>query len=235
MLAALFLAATGTVSQAALLQTLIDGEGTIIDGDKEFSNFVFVKNCLVPSAIGVCSGDASAIEVMPLAGDAVGLAFIGLFSVRSPGGAGMITVGDFFISYDVRVLDPTRLITGVGIRFNGSINGNQSSIDITETAFTLPGGAALGQAVVSNPPLVLNKFMPLSTPVASARVTKDIAMHAGNNTASPGGTNDFFASISLIEQYYEQSGGEIPEPGTMAMAGAALMALGLVRRNRQRI
>lgn len=229
-LAAMFLAGTGTFSQATLLSDLISQNGKIVDGDKEFYGFSFTGTCIPGGSIGFCAGQASGIDVQALAGAATGLAFIGQLSVQSAGGAGNGTHGDFFIAYNVRVLDPLKSITSIGLSFNGSLNGNQSNLNVTETVFSSLGGSQLGQAVVFNPPATLSVNVPLSQTFKQAYVTKDIAMNAGNTIASPGGTNDYFATLSLIHQIYDQTESEVPEPGTMALAGAALLALGAWRK-----
>jgi hypothetical protein len=92
---------------------------------------------------------------------------------------------------------------------------------VTETVVDPSDNTIIGQAVVTNPPPVLNANVDLSRLVDTALVKKDIQL-----LAFTGGV----ATISFIDQLVSQ----VPEPGTMLMFGLGLLGVGRsIRRRRQ--
>jgi hypothetical protein len=180
-------------------------------GDKVFSNFT----C---SVVVVGTGTPTSCTGIDVSGATdqfgnEGLRFQTGANVNVPG-----STVDILIGYDVLAL--AGLISDIHLAFNGSVTGTGFT-NVTETVTGLiPAAGTVGQAVVQNPPPVLDVTINLSQLQRSVRVMKDVFLGAG---AGPGS-----ATISFVDQFVSQ----VPEPVSMALFGLA--ALGVTARRRWR-
>lgn len=210
-------------ASAVPLSDLINNNGTIIDGDKIFSNFSFS----IASAVGNTVADVNQLQVNPLGGSTVGLSITGGLAAF---GAGSFL--DVILGYTVTVLDPNQRINELSLLFNGQGTGlpglDDVLVSITEQA-TFNGGV-VGQIAVSAPldlqdPPFEVVDIPLNGLFTTLDIEKDIIIAvAGNAAAGTGGT------ISTIDQDYGQV--QVPEPATLALIGAGLVGAGLLRRRK---
>ncbi|TPW12565.1 MAG: hypothetical protein FD130_1735 [Halothiobacillaceae bacterium] len=175
------------------LSDLIANQGSITVGDKLFSDFTFSLSGQAPYTPSGASGiNVDGIVI----GGNNGLRFSGGMHA-GPGGD-----VDLLIGYTVTVLDPNYWISGIVLRFNGSVTGDGFT-NVTETVSN--GVNIVGQATVVNAPPV--------------DVVKDIYLSGGQN-----GT----ATISFIDQAVIQT--RVPEPTTLVLLGLGLLAFGASRR-----
>lgn len=206
-------AATVDCSGGVNLATLISSGDSCQEGDKVFSDFTFL---LQTNTGFVFPTDASGITVTTTTVNGLeGLTFGGAFNAT---GIGTTSALDILLTYTVSSLDG--LISDIHLDFNGS-GTLPFSTSVTETVVDPTDNTTIGQAVVTNPPPVLNANVDLSRLVDTALVRKDIQL-----IAFTGGT----ATISFIDQLVSQ----VPEPGTMLMFGLGLLGVGKsIRRRRQ--
>jgi hypothetical protein len=186
------------------LTSLTNG-GTILVGDKLFSNFF-------------TAGDpfANNITVTALISDGnFGLQFGGGFAANN-------NEMDFRIGYMVNVTNSNNLISGADLSFNGVTLGSGSALaEVTEDVDTnMDVNVPYGQMSVFVTPAsqVLSTNMPINPPQAYLNLEKDVLVDSFTITA--------FSTISTINQDYMQ----IPEPSTIALAAAGLTGLLLLRR-----
>ncbi|MGD1019560.1 MAG: PEP-CTERM sorting domain-containing protein [Verrucomicrobiia bacterium] len=185
--------------------TSLTNGGTILVGDKLFSNFF-------------TAGDpfANNITVTALISDGnFGLQFGGGFAANN-------NEMDFRIGYMVNVTNSNNLISGADLSFNGVTLGSGSALaEVTEDVDTnMDVNVPYGQMSVFVTPAsqVLSTNMPINPPQAYLNLEKDVLVDSFTITA--------FSTISTINQDYMQ----IPEPSTIALAAAGLTGLLLLRR-----
>lgn len=208
---------------------------SVTDGDKLFT-IVSCTTSATGNATATCAGSMD-----PIAGDEIGVTFTAL--QLSASGAG--SSGDVTIVYDVVVLDPAKLITEISARFTGGIDTPNAVARISET---VDAGGAIGVVAnstisapfdFSDPPGDFGDNLVLSTPVSSARVTKDMLVRGADCTEDDVAVNNPVcngevgtpagADISVATQDYKQT----PEPATLGLLGVGLVGLGFAARRRR--
>ncbi|XAL99126.1 PEP-CTERM sorting domain-containing protein [Phycisphaeraceae bacterium D3-23] len=203
-------AMAGPVSGQANLADLIDNDGSVIVGDKLFSNFDYVAGGDMPDASGV-----TVVDLVDGFGN-FGIQFQGAFMDLAGGGA-----SDALITFDVTVLDPnfeisSALLAGDLAIVNGS--GGSSFGGVTESFLTANASDTLS-IFTGTAGTQLSDSVSFLQPVSTLTVQKDIILFAQDGDADA-------VTISTIDQSFEQ----IPEPGSLALLG--LGALAMVRRRR---
>ncbi|GIU80864.1 MAG: hypothetical protein KatS3mg005_4102 [Bryobacteraceae bacterium] len=200
------------------LQTLIDTNGTVTSGDKVFSNFeavltIFGSGTATPT-------DLSGVQVNPITqGGLFGLQLTGgMYAACTPGNCP--TTWNLNVSWDVTAASPY-LIDGVYLSINGGASNPPDSI-VTVSEVVYDGLNIVGNGLVYYPSVLMD-LINLPQGYSKIRVNKDILLVANVEQGFA------FAKLSDVRQLYRQTG-EIPEPGTYALIGAGLAALGLLRR-----
>lgn len=208
------LAMLGIPLPAATLDALITGGGTLVSGDKVFSNFSY-------QVTGPDMPNAANINVLPVivAGN-FGLTFQGLFHANPGNG-----VSTALIAYTVSVTGGAPIITDVHLDGDPQVNAGDGHASITGTV-----NETVGHTVVALP--LLSVFENVTGGLESFRYN-DFRFTSGlynaldiQNliSASSNGANTI-AQITHFEQTFSQ----VPEPATI---GLVLVGLGLVARRR---
>lgn len=186
------------------LSTLIGG-GTIVAGDKTFTNFTYLPSGDMPAAVNV--------NVVPIQDDA------GNFGIRFQGGfmdsAASQGPSDALITYKVTA-DAFHLISDAHLQGNPALMGGLGSIGVTETFLPLGQGGeytmTIYDEVVPDPQnqgqnIRLTKlvdWVDFAPPVMMLNVQKDIIA-----LAQPGNPS---VTMSFVDQTFSQI--VIPEPTT---------------------
>jgi hypothetical protein len=191
----------------------ITSAGSIVVGDKTFSNFT----CNVVIAGTATPTDCSAIDVTG------SIDQFGNVGLRFQTGANVNTSGstiDILIGYDATVTSGSQLISDVHLVFNGSVTGTGFT-NVTETVVGLipVSIGVIGQVSVQNPPPTFSANIDLSQLSSSVRVTKDVFLGAGTSGS---------ATVSFVDQFLSQT----PEPGSLALLGTAFFGFGAALRRR---
>ena len=213
------MAAAGPVTSLGTVQDLINAGATgITVGDKQFYNF---------SYLGSIAADQ--IHVIAAPGSDVGVEF--QFNWSSSNGNN----ADSDIRFNVHVLDPAKMITGLGLHFDGNVSNSSGLLNnasVTEAVTDLSGNAIGNLSVFNAGPNFASMnhndaFLAL-TPTSDLMVTKDILVHSAAAVTAdiaPSAT-DATATISLVDNTFRQTGGPTSVPLPPA-AWAALSTIGL--------
>ncbi len=199
-------ASTMVIGDAVLLSDLIGNSQPLVVGDKEFTDFSYVRSGDMPSSAGV--------NVVPIQD------MMGNFGIRFQGGFNDLPGGDpsdALITYTVSVAPGVdRLISDVHLAGNPSVaNDGVGFAGVVETF--LPVFPDLQLQIFSDTGLGQVDWAFLDTPVASLPVQKDILLNAGTSSG---------ATISFIDQTFSQ----VPEPGTLVLLLGCLAGLTFRRR-----
>ncbi len=202
-------------------------------GDKVFSNFEYSGSNQNALTIGAASinvdtlGFTTGMDPAELGNANIGLQFSAGWSVSN--GAEQ----DSLITFTVTVINGAGMaITDAAVAQTSSgASGSGSSASVTE------GGCA---NTTQNPNCTPGVWSVLTfqngsggtqtsqdvmiAPSGSINVSKDITV-----TALTGGQ----ASLSAVQDTFSQSPTGVPEPATMALVGAALIGLGIIRRRKK--
>lgn len=212
-----FLILFASIASASMTLADFTAGGCITDGDKQF--------CGIQGSV-TGSGNRSPLSladlsVDPLSGPETGIRITGAIASLGVGSS-----VDIAFTYRVSVLDPSFYIVGVGLDANfagvGTVLGNitediadgannpLASMSITVPPFC-PGGCSAD--------VVLDGFQSLI-------IDKDILLASFADGSS--------IALSIIDQTFEQAGGNVPEPATAALLGTGLVLFSQRRRRRHR-
>lgn len=220
MTTAVAVALCSAAAGAATLQDLIDNNGTIVVGNKTFSDFGYSTACGPPAG----SINVTGFTWGPFL---EGIQIVGPL-ITAPGG-----VCDVGIQYKVTATGP-ELIKDIGASFVLSATGNGGTVAIGESVWDAGFGTGnlIGQSTVSIGDFVDPPGEPIQGDVLNWHLTygprsviwvqKDIGLVATDATSTVGATT--------INQQFSQ----IPEPEHTALAVLGACALGglIIRRRR---
>jgi len=215
--------ATPVCVQGTLASYIALGAGGCQIDDKIFANFVYQ-----PTAVNAVAPTADQVNVAPLPAPPGGQLNPGPGISFASGGWTVVGPDKFIdsaISFTVTIAPgyPTRFINDASIIIAGNaLFGGFSGVGETVVdATNINNSLALDASIPSQPSE--NKVLPKG-PTKTVLVTKDIIV------TTFGGQANAVASLSIVQQRFSQIDTQIPEPATAALAGLALLGLGLIRR-----
>lgn len=224
------LANAGVVTGLGTVQDLINAGSTgITVGDKQFYNFTYLGSGLTPDQI----------TVVPAPGSDIGIEFQGNWSSAN----GINEDSD--IRFSVHVLDPTKLITGIGLHFDGNAtnnNGLLTNASVTEAVTDLNGNAIGNLSVFNAGPnfasVNRNDALLAIAPTRDLMVTKDILLHSFADVTAddaPAATVPT-STISLVDNTFRQTGGPTAAPlPPAAWTALSMVGLGAIAPLRRKV
>ena len=201
------------IGNPVLLSTLTVPNGTIVVGDKTFTNFTYnFTGDMPPSTV---------VNVIPITDDSgnFGIRFQGAF-IDTTGVAGG---SDALITYTVTA-GAGRLISDAHLQGNPSLLGTQGSISVTETFLPLNQVPPYQMTIYADQNLGTKMVDQTAfTPIKSLNVQKDILALA----KLPSGTGPpQTVTMSFVDQTFSQ----VPEASTLMLSLIGCVGLGLKRR-----
>ncbi|MGD0060054.1 MAG: PEP-CTERM sorting domain-containing protein [Verrucomicrobiia bacterium] len=152
-------------------------------------------------------------------------------SIQMPLVADGPVIKDLSLQFSVQVVNSANMISGVELQVVGAASG-LGVANVSETVSTEGFGAGgianlavnFGANTITPPGGEDN--VTLSTPQCMLWITKDVIVSGDPDGYSETNPSQDFATISIIDQTFAQ----IPEPSTLALLGAGLAGLLIVRR-----
>jgi PEP-CTERM motif len=208
------------IGSPVALSTLTVPGGTIVAGDKTFTNFNYFFTGDMPAP--------TLVNVIPITDNAgnFGIRFQGAFidTVGAAGGS------DALITYNVTA-GANHLISDAHIEGNPARLGPLGSISVTETFLPIGGQGQNTMRIYDdqnvNPPKLIDNTV-FAVPVKTLSVQKDILGLAKLNPQSPDLPNT--VTLSFVDQTFSQI--TIPEPTSLMLSLVGLIGLVAYRRNR---
>ena len=197
---------SATFSLEDLLANSGTEEGTIIVGDKKFSDFSCQISILGKARPGSCDD----INVITHDDDPFGLRFQSGFAAMPNSSLQVL------LDYTVEVLDPDFVISEARLAFNGAFIGLNAQTQVIQTIENMDGDT-IGKLNVSNPtsesvlpdlqdPALEDNDQGINAELQKIRINNQIDIIAGDKSRG---------FISFIDQQFEQRRVEVPEPGTV--------------------
>ena len=200
----------------ANLETLINTDGSLTEGDKTFSNFTFDTNiATAPSGTTLNLPEATDIDVTVSigAGGVISIAFpLNMSAITSATAQGPV-VGNISFGFDVTAADPN-VISGITLTTTGdqAVGDSPSTEASVVAAFTGTGVGALGVGV---PDSGSASFPGL--PTVRVDTTADVRA---------GGTGESSEIDTVTLDIAQTTHASVPEPGSlMLLLGGAGMVL----------
>ena len=210
----------GSISFAYLTNSTV----SVLIGDKLFGNFSFqylstdtnTSDALVPA-------DLVLSALSNQAGFGVSIQLVG-FSAQ-----GMDT-DDITLTFSAQVTNPYNLISGVDLAINGGATG-MGDASVSENIYTYgigDGNIANLFANITASSATPEDYVTFSTPQAMIWIEKDLSVSGEPDGIACGNPASNYAIISIVDQTFTQ----IPEPSTLALLGAGMAGLLVVRRRK---
>lgn len=187
--------------------TAISPSPTIVSGNITFDNF----SCNVTGGDGLA---CTAISVVPHTSSSPPDATTGDYGIQIQGAFNATpATEDVQIDYDATISGGT--FHDASMYFNGTAVSS-----ISEFIYNAADNDLIGTLEVTNPPPDFTDDVTLSENATEIYVVKDIELEYNGETAG---------TISLVDQNFSQIT-EVPEPASMGLLGAGLVAFGMFRK-----